>query len=233
MTRGRRAAAGLVLGLCAATGLVAAPTPEPAAAALAAPAAAAPADPVVDRRIRDPRVLEASGLAPSLRHPGVLWTHNDSGNAPRLFALGRDGAVAATLRVSGTANEDWEALATLRDRDGRPVLAVGDVGDNASARTSVEIAVVREPRTLADAVVRPVRRLSLRYPDGAQDAEALLADPRTGRLYVVTKGLISSGVYAVPRAVWPGRAGRPADRGTLEPVATYTLTATAITAPSD
>ena len=35
----------------------------------------------------------------------------------------------------------------------------------------------------------PAARLSLRYPDGPHDAEALLVDPRGGTLVIVTKGL--------------------------------------------
>jgi len=184
-------------------------------------------DAVVDRSVRDPRISESSGLALSLRHPGVLWTHDDSGNPPVLFALGPDGAVVAALRLRDVADVDWEAMASYRDADGHAVLAVADTGDNGARRASVEIVLVAEPARLRDATVSPSRRLRLRYPDGAADAEALLvdagADAAPRRMYVVTKGLGST-VYQVPEAVWPGPPeGVPQDEGTLEPIATVPL----------
>src|SRR5207237_2233098 len=33
---------------------------------------------------QSPRLVESSGVAVSRAHPGVLWTHNDSGDAPYL-----------------------------------------------------------------------------------------------------------------------------------------------------
>jgi hypothetical protein len=191
------------------------------AAAWALPARAVPAraeetPPTVDRVIRDPRIGESSGLVAGLRHPGYLWTHNDSGNPARLYAIAPSGRTAATLSVSGMLDWDWEALTALRDPAGRPLLAIGDIGDNTGSRSSVEVALVAEPASLADAPVRPVRVLRLRYPGGPVDAEALLADPRTGRLYIVTKEFLSARLLAVPAATWPGgRAGV----ATLQPVA--------------
>ena len=35
---------------------------------------------------------EASGLVASRTNPGVLWSHNDGGERPGVFALGLDGA---------------------------------------------------------------------------------------------------------------------------------------------
>src|SRR5581483_4478856 len=40
--------------------------------------------------ITDPRIDESSGLAASRRHPGIVYTFNDSGGSPRVFALGPD-----------------------------------------------------------------------------------------------------------------------------------------------
>jgi hypothetical protein len=120
--------------------------------------------------------------------------------------------------VAGVAGTDWEAIAAYRDGAGRPVLAVGDIGDNPAARTAIEIVLVAEP-ALADATVRPLRVLRLRYPAGPQDAETLLIDQDARRMYVVTKGLGGT-VYEVPTAVWPGTG---TDSGTLAAVATVPL----------
>ncbi len=148
--------------------------------------------------IRDPRVTESSGLAASVLHPGVLYTHNDSGDAPRVFAIGPDGGVLAVLTLGGASARDWEAMAAGRDDAGRPALFVGDIGDNLhGAWPSVSVYRVPEPSTLRDATVAATR-YRLRYADGARDAEALLVDPRTNRLYVATKEDGGGGLYRAP-----------------------------------
>jgi hypothetical protein len=151
-------------------------------------------------RIDDPRVVESSGLVASRRHAGVLWTHNDSGDAARLFAIGRDGRVLATLRLAGVQARDWEAMAVGRDDRGAPALFVGDIGDNQGVWPSVAVYRVAEPARLRDATVR-AERYRLRYPDGPRDAEALLVDPRGNRLYVASKDEAGGSLYQAPAAL--------------------------------
>ena len=211
-----------------ALGITAPPAPAPTAttapAATEAPTGdATPTYPegptAVDRQVRDARLAEASGLTPSLVHPGVLWTHEDSDNPARLFGIGQDGATAALLTLRGTRNVDWEAVAAVRDSSRRPVLAVGDIGDNRLERGEVAVVLVREPSALGTRSVKPAEVLRLRYPGGAVDAEALLADPRTNRLYIATKGLAAGALYAVPEAAWPGDGTPPGGVWTMEKVA--------------
>ncbi|HNT88181.1 MAG TPA: WD40 repeat domain-containing protein, partial [Candidatus Hydrogenedentes bacterium] len=38
-----------------------------------------------------PALTEISGLLDSRQNPGVFWVHNDSGDAPRLYALSHTG----------------------------------------------------------------------------------------------------------------------------------------------
>ncbi|WP_436775317.1 hypothetical protein [Yinghuangia sp. YIM S09857] len=144
--------------------------------------------------ISDARVTESSGLAASLRHPGVVWTHNDSGGKPQLFAIGPNGAVKATITLAGAKAEDWEALALGTDESGRPALYVGDIGDNKAQRTDAAIYRVPEPEVLRDAELTPVR-YRIAYQDGPRDAEALLIHPSTNRVLVVSKSLIGAGIY--------------------------------------
>jgi hypothetical protein len=148
-------------------------------------------------RLQDPRIYESSGLALSRRHQAVLWTHNDSGDDPRLYAVGSEGRTLATLTLAGVEARDWEALAAGRDDRGRPALFVGDVGDNNDVWPDVSVYRVPEPARLRDATV-PATRYRLRYPDGPRDAEALLVDPRSNRLYVATKDVAGGGLYRAP-----------------------------------
>lgn len=142
--------------------------------------------------IPDPRITEASGLALSGRHEGVLWMHNDSGGEARLFGVGFDGGTVAVASFTDATNVDWEAMA--RGPDG--TLWVGDIGDNDYAREDVSVYRISEPE-LGDTQVTPTRFV-LSYPDGPRDAEALLVNPVTGRLWIATKEIYGGGLYEAP-----------------------------------
>lgn len=137
-------------------------------------------------------VREASGLGQSTLTPGILWTHNDSGDSPRLFAVGTDGADHGQFTVD-TPNRDWEDLSLgWDDTLGGPAIYVGDFGDNATSRTSVAVLVVPEPIVDTSAAphdeeITEFSTLTLVYPDEPHNAETLMVDPVTGDLYVVTK----------------------------------------------
>jgi hypothetical protein len=158
----------------------------------------------VDRVIQDTGISESSGLTTSPQHAKVLWTFNDSGGDASIFAIGSDGQTKAQVTIEKARAYDWEAIASLPGPGGTPMMAIGDIGDNAKARKSIEVIVIPEPKKLEDVSVRPTTTLRLTYPEGRKvDAETLLADQRSGRLYVVTKE-DSGKVYSVPASVWPG-----------------------------
>jgi hypothetical protein len=142
--------------------------------------------------IADPRITEASGLALSGRHDGVLWMHNDSGGEARLFGVRFDGSVAAVASLDGAENVDWEGMA----RGPGGTLWVGDIGDNDVSRGEIVVYRVNEP-DLGETQVN-ASRFVLRYPDGPHDAEALLVNPVTGRLWVATKQIYGGGLYEAP-----------------------------------
>ena len=139
-----------------------------------------------------PDVPEASGLAVGRGGPALLWTHNDSGNAPDLFAIGPDGAVEGRLRLP-FRTRDWEDISAapcpLREGDqGTPgnCLYVGDIGDNEMTRKSVQVYLVPEftPGTALTGAGRPLM-FTVTYPDGAHNAEAMFL--AGGYLFIVTK----------------------------------------------
>jgi len=128
-----------------------------------------------------PLLPETSGLAPSQPRRHLLWAHNDSDNAPVLFALGTDGRLRGQLRPIGATNVDWEDIASF-EAEGRAWLLVADVGDNASQRTNCVLYVVPEPdpggwRPGANSG-RGRLAHPRRYPDGPRDCEAVAVDPR-------------------------------------------------------
>ncbi|WP_259401335.1 hypothetical protein [Microbispora sp. H13382] len=171
-----------------------------AAAGAAVPGTAARADDG-DRPqflIRDERVSESSGLAVSPTHKGIVYTHNDSGHGPQIYAIGPDGRTRATFTIGNAEARDWEGIAASTDRaTGRGVLWIADIGDNMDgAWPDVSVYKVVEPRTMEDATLRATR-YRFRYADGPRNAEGVMVDPRSGRLYIVSKEF-SGGVYAAP-----------------------------------
>jgi hypothetical protein len=149
-----------------------------------------------------PLLPETSGLAPSRRADDLLWAHNDSDNAPVLFALGTDGRLRGQLRPIGATNVDWEDIASF-EAEGRAWLLVADVGDNASQRTNCVLYVLPEPdpAALAPGSELPVGvawRIPVRYPDGPRDCEAVAVDPREGLVYLISKRTVPAVVYTLP-----------------------------------
>lgn len=140
-------------------------------------------------RFSDQRITESSGLAQSLRDPHRIWTHNDSGDSPRIYAVdNRDGDTIAAMTLEGTTARDWEAMTTCQEDDDEvPVIWVGDIGDNLDAWKTYRLMKVDEPLDPRDGEI-DAATYPVRYGDGkARDAEALLCHPRTGRLYLVSK----------------------------------------------
>jgi len=150
----------------------------------------------VDRTLHDSRIIESSGLVASPQHSGVLWTHNDSGDSARVFAVSSGGNTRAIVSLSGVYPSDIEAL-TLRRTSKGPFLYAADIGDNGRSRSEITIYKFREPGSLSDRSVS-VQRWRLRYPDGAHDAEAFVFNKRTGRFLVVTKSTSGGAIYRVP-----------------------------------
>ena len=151
---------------------------------------------------QDPRISESSGLA-SASTPGIVYTHNDSGDEARFFAVdAATGQTRTTYSLPDVQARDWEDMARGPDEDGASSLWLGDIGDNNAKRDrGLLVHRVREPRPTSRERVTTEAPTSfrLRYPDGPGDAEALLVHPTTGRLYVVTKPLSGGAlVYAAP-----------------------------------
>ena len=158
---------------------------------------------------------ENSAAAPSVDHPGVVFTVNDSGNEPELFAFDTTGADRGRWRIVGAINRDWEAVAVGRcapERDAWCVF-IGDVGDNALRRPLVTIYRVAEPTPLAAGERGELRAdvLVARYPDGPHNVEAMVVAP-DGSLQLITKQLRRSGgrppaatlIYALAARLWGG-----------------------------
>jgi hypothetical protein len=81
----------------------------------------------------DDRLNESSGLAFAAEK---LWTHNDSGGQPELYAVDPEtGSITQTIFLEGAKNNDWEDLAADSH-----YLYIADTGNNVDgARTDLMI----------------------------------------------------------------------------------------------
>lgn len=149
-------------------------------------------------------INEASGLAASRRNPGVLWTHNDSGDSTRVFAIGMDGKNLGEFFLEGVSARDWEDIAVgPGPKEETSYLYVGEIGDNSAQYDTKRIYRVAEPEVDPQAVaavqvLSNVETITFQYPDGPRDAETLMVDPLTGDIYVVSKREESVRVYRAP-----------------------------------
>jgi hypothetical protein len=199
--------------------------PTTTATASTVPAAARSAacgrlDVRVTGRVRARAATELSGLALSRTQPRVLWSHNDSGDAPRILAVTRAGTLLAEVIVTRAENEDWEDIAIAG-----ATLYIADIGDNLAQRSSIAVYRLPEPRVPATATL-PATRLNLRYPHGPRDAEALLVDPVDGALVIVTKSFSgTAGVYIAKRGSTTLRRAGTISLGAGEAVTAGSLSA--------
>jgi hypothetical protein len=157
----------------------------------------------------DPAIVEASAL---VVQDGLFLTTNDSGDTGRVFAVDHAGRTVGVTYWSDDPT-DTEALAPA----GQGAVWVGDIGDNLGRRSSIEIA--RVPVGRGEQTVTPTT-YRLVYPDGATDAETLVRDPRTSRLYIASKNVFGGVLYAVPEQLDPTHANRLRAVGRVLPVAT-------------
>lgn len=194
------------------------PMAEPPVTTGGAPGVTAPASGyqtfTVLGTVSDPAIGESSGLAASRRSPGLLWTHNDSGDEPLVFCLSLQAGRCGQWRVAGAEAFDWEDMAAgPGPRAGEPYLYLGDIGDNIDQRSEIVVYRIPEPAAsgaavaigAAPATTAPAEALRLRYPDGPRNAEALLVHPGTGDIYVVSKDAQSAAVYKAAAPLEPSR----------------------------
>ena len=149
-------------------------------------------------------INEASGLAASTQDNDLLWTHNDSGDSTRVFAVGTDGSNRGVWFIKGISARDWEDIASGPGPiDSVGYLYVGEIGDNAAIFEEKRIYRFVEPDVRKNpngGEVTDVATIRFVYPDGARDAEGLFVDPVTRDIYVVSKREESVRVYRLP---WP------------------------------
>ncbi len=152
--------------------------------------------------VRSAELVEASGLAASQRQPGSFWSHNDAGDGARLFAIGPDGADRGQLRLLDQAGQpleaqDFEDIAIGPGPGGAPWLTVADSGNNKGKRASLRLLRFAEPAAMDGPQQVQAAVIELAWPDAPHDAEALLHDPLSGGLFILSKEKGSARIFQV------------------------------------
>jgi hypothetical protein len=141
---------------------------------------------------------ESSGVVASRKHPGVYWTHCDSGNDPSIYAITREGKFLAEYQLN-VKNNDWEDIAI--DDDGH--LFIGDIGNNGGKHKEIHVHHVDEPDPATIpaggiAKLKVDKTWKISYPDSPFDAESLFIFKDHG--YIISKlftGLPAT-IYSFP-----------------------------------
>ncbi len=126
------------------------------------------------------KIKETSGL---ISFGNALWTFNDSGGEPELYAIdSHSGAIKRTLRIVNAANRDWEDIAADSQ-----YIYIGDFGNNLGNRTDlciykVPIALIPADTSYSEVTAEIIRfsfpdqkSFTFRLFDTPYDCEAMIA----------------------------------------------------------
>jgi len=154
----------------------------------------------IDKGTVDNTIInEASGIDASIMNKDVLWTHNDSGGNPQVFALNTNGVLLGVYTLQAATARDWEDI-TIGTVDGKQYIYAGDIGDNNSAYDVKYVYRFLEPTVSAtqarkDATITSYDKLSFVFPDGKRDCETMMFDPLTKDLIFISKRETNVNVY--------------------------------------
>lgn len=144
-------------------------------------------------------IMEASGMQASHVRVGDFFVHNDEGE-PILYAIDESGTDLGSILIVPAKNKDWEDITSVPFADGRWI-AVGDIGDNKAKRKSIKLYFVEDPSTgehdRYSGRLDLKHSLSLTYPDGPRDCEAMAYDPQGDQILLLTKRDKPARLYAV------------------------------------
>lgn len=152
--------------------------------------------------ITDINLAEVSGMVASVKNESHFWVINDSGNHAKLYLINKKGETIHSWWIMGVNNTDWEDLAMKHDtQTGKSWILIGDIGDNYAIRKSINILEIEEPTFSdpQDTVISLYKNYHFRYEDGPRDAETIMIDPNSSRVYVISKREKNVRIYGAPK----------------------------------
>ena len=146
--------------------------------------------------LKNKKLKEISGLVASRANPGYLWVHNDGGNPAEVYLVDLALNVRLTCTFPEAENRDWEDIAIGAGPDpDKTYLYIGDIGDNQERKSFKTVFRFEEPRVngLEALVIRPEERavntdrITFRLEDGSKDMEAMIIDPSSKDILLISK----------------------------------------------
>lgn len=147
-------------------------------------------------KLDQPALNESSGLAFSKRHLRSLWSHNDSGGQPCIYAFDLNGKATGRCDLAGAKARDWEDMASYVD-EGIPRILIADSGDNDHQRDFITLYLIDEPDPNKNTTRYSYQALIVTYPDGAKNCEAVCVDTKRREIVLITKSGLIAEVYLV------------------------------------
>ena len=144
---------------------------------------------------------EASGLAASEVNKPYLWTHNDSGNGADVFLVDQELNIRLKCKLKGIQNRDWEDIAVGPGPvAGKSYVYVADIGDNYAQYQVKYVYRFEEPLldpSKTEITITEFETITFQLPGERKDTEALMIDPVSKNLYVISKREEPVHVYEV------------------------------------
>lgn len=138
---------------------------------------------------------EASGIADSRINGGYLWVEQDSGNPPEIALLSYNGNFLKKIFIKNAINRDWEDMAISKGPEaGAFYIYLADIGDNFLQYNSYTILRFKEPSFSLDTIA-VYDKITFKYPDGSNNAEAILVDSESKDIYLITKSDVKTNIY--------------------------------------
>jgi hypothetical protein len=129
-------------------------------------------------------IKESSGL---IEIDGILWTHNDSGGEPKLYAINpSDGSITRVVTIINATNRDWEDITYSKE-----YVYIGDFGNNNGNRKDLCIYRISRAALSSGASSVASEKINFYYddqtdfPDKDFDCEAMAY--AKGKLHLFSK----------------------------------------------
>ena len=156
--------------------------------------------------IENKQVNESSGLACSNRDKHVLWTHNDSGHMPIIYAMDHKGKDLGSFHLESNAWEDrleandWEDMDAF-EYQGIPYLLIADTGDNFRLRFDYRIIIIKEPdlNRKKNTVISPEWSFNFSFENThSYDVESVAVDIINERIILLSKRTDHALMFELP-----------------------------------
>ncbi len=150
--------------------------------------------------IENSSINESSGLACSTRDKKILWTHNDSGHMPIIYALDIKGKDIATFHLDDIPSYDWEDMDAF-EYQGKHYLLIADTGDNRGMRWDYRIHIIPEPKLKKKTgkTIVPAWTIIFEYEDGhSYDVESVAVDRQRQKIILLTKRTNHTYMFELP-----------------------------------